>query len=248
MEVADCERLATRGAGTHPEHAAKATSQSASASGGPRIPHARTARGALPLASGVVSRLVFAVIGLGLVAIVAIGLTQSRGGDAPPARTISTTEAQERLAGAPPALAALHEQANELLPGGMDAFEARLEELRGHPVVVNGWASWCGPCRAEFPFLQKASVDLGKQVAFLGLDTEDNDGDAAGFLERFPVTYPSYTIPRIPSGTDLGAVRGLPFTAFYDAEGELQYLHQGGYASQEQLDADIRRYAMGADA
>jgi len=195
-----------------------------------------------------VRRLVFVLIGLGLVAVVAIGLTQSQGGDAPPAETISADEARERLAGAPAPLAALHAQANELLPGGMKAFEARLEELRGHPVVVNGWASWCGPCRAEFPFLQKAAVELGREVAFLGLDTEDNDDDAAGFLERFPVTYPSYTLPRIPSDTSLGAVRGLPFTAFYDADGELQYLHQGGYTSQEQLDADIRRYALGAGA
>lgn len=194
-------------------------------------------------------RLVFAIIGVGLIAIVAIGLTQREGdNETPRSATISAADLREQLAGAPAPLAALHAQANELLPGGMEAFEARLDGLRGYPVVVNGWASWCGPCRAEFPFLQRTSVRMGREVAFLGLDTEDNRQDAAGFLKRFPVSYPSYEVPRIPTGEELGAIRGLPFTAFYDADGELQYLHQGGYATQEQLDADIRRYALGRDA
>ena len=193
-------------------------------------------------------RLVFAVIGLGLVAVVVIGLTQSKGGnDGPQTTTISTEQAREQLAGAPAPLAALHAQANQLLKGGSDAFEARLKELKGHPVVVNGWASWCGPCRAEFPFLQELSVTEGKRVAFLGLDSEDVHDDAVAFLEKFPVSYPSYELPRIPT-KQFGAIRGLPFMLFYDAKGELQYVHQGGYASKEQLASDIQRYAVGADA
>jgi cytochrome c biogenesis protein CcmG/thiol:disulfide interchange protein DsbE len=193
-------------------------------------------------------RVVFALIGLGIVAIVVIGLTQTKGDNRKPkASTISADQARERLAGSPAPLAALHAQANRLLPGGQKAFDQRLRALRGHPVVVNGWASWCGPCRAEFPFLQRTSVDLGRQVAFVGLDSEDNDGDARGFLEKFPVSYPSYTLPRIPAG-ELGAIRGLPFMLFYDKAGELQYLHQGGYRSEGQLRTDIRRYALGQTA
>jgi len=193
-------------------------------------------------------RLVFALIGLGIVAIVVIGLTQSKGGnDKPTSSTISTAEAQEKLAGSPAPLAALHAEANRLLPGGQKAFDRRLRALRGHPVVVNGWASWCGPCRAEFPFLQDTSVALGRRVAFLGLNAEDNDGDARGFLEKFPVSYPSYTLPRLPTG-EFGAIRGLPFMLFYDDRGRLQYVHQGGYQSQEQLRSDVHRYALGQAA
>jgi cytochrome c biogenesis protein CcmG/thiol:disulfide interchange protein DsbE len=192
-------------------------------------------------------RLVFALIALAIVAIVVIGLTQTGGSETPESSAPSAEEARERLAGSPATLAALHEQANELLPGGLDAFEDRLRDLRGHPVVVNGWASWCGPCRAEAPFLQRLSVDLGREVAFLGLDTEDNDDDARGFLEEFPVSYPSYTTPRIPPSR-FGAIRGLPFMLFYTADGELEYVHQGGYRSEQQLRADIRRYALGETA
>ena len=50
-------------------------------------------------------------------------------------------------------------------------------------MVVNKWASWCGPCRAEFPFFQSQSVKRGKRIAFLGVDGNDNDADAAEFLD-----------------------------------------------------------------
>jgi cytochrome c biogenesis protein CcmG/thiol:disulfide interchange protein DsbE len=191
-------------------------------------------------------RLVFALIGLGLVAIVGIGLTQSKGGGGQPQGAgISAGQAQERLSGAPPPLAALHEQANELLGGGTGALRARLADLEGHPVVLNGWASWCGPCRYEFPFFQRVSVDMGKQVAFVGLDTGDNAKDARAFLERFPLSYPSYEDPDNKAVTALKAPRGLPFTIFFDERGDVAYVHQGGYASRERLEQDVRRYALG---
>lgn len=194
-------------------------------------------------------RLVFALIGLGLVAVVVIGLTQKQGSNAKPkAAAISAAEARQKLAGAPAALAALHAQGNQLLGGGTGAFRARLAALRGHPVVVNGWASWCGPCRFEFPFLQRAAVDYGKRVAFVGLDAEDNHGDASGFLARFPISYPSYEDPNDRVVQAIKAPRGLPFMLFYDARGQLQYVHQGGYATQRQLESDIQRYAIDARA
>lgn len=191
-------------------------------------------------------RLAYAAIALGLVAIVAIGLLQSKGTDGEQESAgVSAAEARERLAGAPPPLAALHAQANELLPGDDGALEARLRALRGHPVVVNGWASWCGPCQVEFPFFQAASLELGTEVGFIGLDVQDVAEDARGLLSRFPVSYPSIEDPRRENADELKYPKGLPFTAFYDAEGELAYLHQGQYASKAALIADVRRYALG---
>ena len=179
-------------------------------------------------------------------AIVVVGLSQSQESKTPSQpkkQTISADELREKLDGAPPALAALHQQANDLLPGGRDAFDARLRALRGHPVVVNVWGSWCAPCRVELPIIQRASLDWGKRVAFLGVDSSDNRHDAAKLLDDIPVTYPSYEDPDGKIFTRYG-LRGAPSTVYYDAAGKQTYLHQGQYLDRAQLDADIKRYAL----
>ncbi|HET7418670.1 MAG TPA: TlpA disulfide reductase family protein [Solirubrobacterales bacterium] len=147
------------------------------------------------------------------------------------------------LAGAPAPLAALYKQENELLGGGRDAFEARLAQLHGFPAVVNVWASWCVPCRQEFPVLQKLSARYGKRVAFLGLNSEDSNDAAATFLREEPVPYPSYTDPDKEIAGSLDVV-GYPDTAFYDKAGKLVYLKQGPYTDPSELEADVRRYAV----
>jgi cytochrome c biogenesis protein CcmG/thiol:disulfide interchange protein DsbE len=155
----------------------------------------------------------------------------------------SAAAAKKALAGSPPALAALHDQANELLGGGKDAFEQRLAQLKGHPVVVNKWASWCGPCRAEFPLFQRESVKHGKTIAFVGVDGNDSDADAAKFLKKFPVTYPSYKDQDLKVSQVFNGVQAFPTTAFYDSKGKVAFLHQGQYLDGAALDKDIAQYA-----
>jgi thiol-disulfide isomerase/thioredoxin len=149
------------------------------------------------------------------------------------------------LAGSPPPLAALHKQANQLLPGGLDAYQRRIEALAGYPIVVNVWASWCGPCRFEFPTLQKLSAAYGKQVAFLGVDNQDSGAGAETFLAEAPLSYPSYTDPDKGIAEEIGATLGLPDTAFYDRQGKLVYLKQGPYTDHAELKADVEHYALG---
>ncbi len=149
------------------------------------------------------------------------------------------------LAGSPAPLAALHAQSDRLLPGGRDAFERRVATLAGYPVVVNVWASWCGPCRFEFPVLQKLSARYGKRVAFLGVDSQDSDAAASTFLKEAPVPYPSYTDPGKEIARSIGAALGFPDTAFYDRHGKLVYLKQGPYSDPADLEADLKRYALG---
>lgn len=148
------------------------------------------------------------------------------------------------LAEAPPPLAELVEQRNELLGGGVEAFEARLRELRGHPVVINKWASWCGPCRFEFPFFQSQAARHGAKVAFLGLNSNDSEDAARTFLEEFPVPYPHYSDPesKLAEAIDVGFE--FPATVFLDSEGEQVYAQRGGYASEAELARDIRRHAL----
>lgn len=148
------------------------------------------------------------------------------------------------LAGAPAPLAALYKQGDDLLGGGLGAYEKRLADLHGYPVVVNVWASWCIPCRQEFPVLQKLSARYGKKVAFLGVNAEDSNDAATTFLGEEPVPYPSYTDPDREILTSLGAFGGLPDTAFYDGSGKLVNLKQGPYTDDAELEEDVRRYAL----
>ncbi len=147
--------------------------------------------------------------------------------------------------GSPPVLASLHSQANQLLGGGLAAFEARLHGLRGYPIVVNKWASWCGPCQTEFPAYQQAAVAFGRRVAFIGVDGGDANPAAAAFLRKFPVTYPSYVDPREQISSAIRAATYYPQTIYFDRRGKSVYDHAGPYGTAAALERDIRRYALG---
>ena len=176
-----------------------------------------------------------------LAVVLAIGISQSGGGEAKPASSGTTVDVSA-LEGAPAPLAELHADAGKIQPADAKAYAKQLRELRGYPVVVNAWASWCGPCKLEFPFFRDASTRLGKEVAFLGLNVSDNREDALEFLRKQPVPY-----PHLEDGTSrivqrAGAVGGLPTTIFYDENGERTYIHQGGYRDEADLLRDIERH------
>ena len=143
---------------------------------------------------------------------------------------------------APAPIKALHENRAELLGGGVPAFQKQLAALKGHPVVVNKWASWCGPCRGEFPFFQKVAVQKARTTAFVGVDSSDNDGDALKFMSKFPLPYPSFKDPDLHVAKVFHGVAAFPTTAFYTADGKLSYVHQGAYLHYEDLVRDIDRY------
>lgn len=147
------------------------------------------------------------------------------------------------LAGSPARLAALHQQASLLL-GDQAAFAARLHALRGYPVVINAWASWCIPCREEFGLFAAASAHYGTRVAFLGANTEDSPGDARAFLTQHPVSYPSYQTTTAGLAP-LALIQGLPTTIFINRDGKVVYVHTGQYDAQGTLDQDISTYALG---
>ena len=191
---------------------------------------------------------VLAILAIGAAVIVGLVDAPRPGGGADGRPAPTGKKAMKLLAGSPPALARLHAQAGRLLPGGRTAFGARLQALRGHPVVVNKWASWCAPCRAEFPELQRAGLAYGKRVAFLGVNSNDDRGDASRFLQRYPVTYPSYSDRHSAIAQALNAATVFPTTIFYDSAGRLQYIHDGQYLTLADLRKDIELYAISAGA
>jgi thiol-disulfide isomerase/thioredoxin len=144
--------------------------------------------------------------------------------------------------GSPAPLAELHSQANRVLGGGAAAFRARLAGLHGYPVVVNLWASWCGPCRFEFPAYQKVAVAYGRRIAFMGIDYQDSNQAAASFLKRFPVTYPSYADPSGEIRSSLRTAVGTPQTFFFSPTGKQLYDKAGPYATAAALERDIKYY------
>ena len=153
--------------------------------------------------------------------------------------------AEADLAGSPPPLSAIHAQADQLL-GAEPALAARIRSLRGYPIVINAWGSWCAPCRAEFGLFASAAAHYGRRVAFLGADVNDDTSDARAFLEQHPVSYPSY---QMSADTITGIVPqgliGTPSTIFINKAGHIVALHTGQYYSQGALDGDIETNALG---
>jgi thiol-disulfide isomerase/thioredoxin len=190
-----------------------------------------------------------AVLGAALAVLVVVGLIELAGSSRPPAAApvkLTLAQMRARLVGSPRPLAKLHAQAGELLSGGSSELHARLASLRGHPVVINKWASWCEPCRAEFAAFQRVSLSQGRQVAFIGIDSGDwSRGDALAFLRSFPVSYPSYYDQSGRLGAAVTDSTFTPVTVFYDIRGA-QFIHQGPYLSQAKLEQDVRRYALDA--
>lgn len=186
---------------------------------------------------------------LTLVVVLAIGLlqlnTQSKS-TTPPSK-LTRAQMQARLNASPPRLAALHSQASDLLDGGEQALRARLAALKGYPVVINTWASWCTGCHAEIGAFQHASVSLGDKVAFIGIDSEDTSrSDAVKMLRALPLSYPSYYDPSGHLGKAITDSSFLPVTVFYNSEGQVAYIRQGAYPTSAKLERDIKLYVLDA--
>jgi len=144
----------------------------------------------------------------------------------------------------PRAFADNAQQAGELEEGGREALEAKLADLEGHPVVVNQWGSWCPPCRAEFPFFAESAEAHLDEVAFLGVDVQDERGAAEDFLTDFPTPYPHVFDEDTEAVASLDWSQVSPTTWFIDERGEIAHQRPGAYASREELEADIDRFLL----
>lgn len=116
-----------------------------------------------------------------------------------------------------------------------------LSELRGYPVVVNFWASWCDPCKDEAPILAASARKHSGKVVFLGLDVQDFTSDARTFLQRYKANYVSVRDPSNDVYEAYG-LTGVPETFYLDAEGRA-VVHSLGQLSARELEAGIGEIA-----
>jgi thiol-disulfide isomerase/thioredoxin len=118
-------------------------------------------------------------------------------------------------------------------------FREAVASMRGKPVVVNFWATWCDPCKAEMPRLAKVSKQYAGRVEFLGVDVQDDPEIAARFAAKKGVSYRSVGDP-IKDVVHSENIPGLPVTQFYAASGKLRFTHRGEIDADE-LERFVRR-------
>ncbi|AKJ03017.1 cytochrome c biogenesis protein CcmG/thiol:disulfide interchange protein DsbE [Archangium gephyra] len=100
------------------------------------------------------------------------------------------------------------------------------EQLKGRPMVINFWASWCGPCKMEHPVLEWGAREFGGQAQFLGVVFEDTEDNARQFLARMGASFPQLIDQNSGVAVAYG-VAGVPETYFIDAQGIIRGKHVG---------------------
>jgi peroxiredoxin len=119
----------------------------------------------------------------------------------------------------------------------------RLSDLRGKPVLVNFWASWCPPCKAEMPAMQRIHQEYAEQgFVILAVNTTYQDDEAAArqFLQERGLTFP-VLYDRAGGSADLYEVRALPTSFFVDSQGVIQEVVVGGPMSEALLQTQVER-------
>jgi cytochrome c biogenesis protein CcmG, thiol:disulfide interchange protein DsbE len=127
------------------------------------------------------------------------------------------------------------------------AFQELLCQLRGKPVVVNIWASWCGPCIREAPELAAAARTYSGVVQFLGVDVQDQPAPARAFIDKFTWTYPSVADPSGKIKESFGLL-GVPDTMFFDANGVRTFTFSGSVTQEVLVNAIKGALAHGGNA
>jgi cytochrome c biogenesis protein CcmG/thiol:disulfide interchange protein DsbE len=116
-----------------------------------------------------------------------------------------------------------------------------LAGLRGTPMVLNAWASWCQPCRAELPALASFAEEADGRVAVLGLNALDDAEAAATLWAQLAMPFPSVSDPEAATRSSLRWV-GLPVTYLVDSEGMIVYRHDGAVTDAEEWAALVEQH------
>ena len=122
-----------------------------------------------------------------------------------------------------------------------DSSQISLAKLRGMPMVINVWASWCPPCIAELPLLEKMSQELTGQVDFIGINLEDNPTKALQLMQDFDIKYPAVFDPAGDTRAPL-TILGPPVTYFVTSNGIIAGRWDGAIPDQETFDTLLKQF------
>ncbi|MBI2308117.1 MAG: TlpA family protein disulfide reductase [Rhodocyclales bacterium] len=123
-------------------------------------------------------------------------------------------------AAATPGEVAIGQTLREANMQGLTGPARKLSEFRGKPLIINVWASWCGPCRAEMGSLDRLARRYGKQFNVIGISTDDYTARANTFLKAANTAFPHFIDNRLELENMLGADR-IPLTLLIDAQGKV---------------------------
>jgi peroxiredoxin len=174
-------------------------------------------------------RAVKVVAGLALLALAGLFLLMGRPTTPEPATPDSLTEV--------PTAAAPQAMAPDFGLEDLAGRTVRLSQLRGKPVLLNFWATWCPPCRAEIPALQAAHEHYGDAAVILGIDIRETAAQVLEFAPRYGLTYPILLDQDGKVSESLYGVQGVPTSLVIGADGIVSAHHVGPLT-----DADIDRY------
>ncbi len=115
----------------------------------------------------------------------------------------------------------------------LDGDKVKLSDLKGQVVMINFWASWCGPCRQEMPLLNDIYAGYKKAgFVLLGVNLDESADDAKDFLKKTPVNFP-VLLDSQGKVADLYKNQAMPSSYFVDRKGNLVHLHQGYKPGEE---------------
>jgi peroxiredoxin len=129
--------------------------------------------------------------------------------------------------GSLPAAPAIGHPAPDFSLATLQGENISLSSLRGRPVILNFWATWCPPCRSEIPQLQATSQAYDRQVAVVGIDQLEQAGAVSSFATQMGMTYP-VALDSSGTASHAYAVRSLPTTFFIDRTGVIRDIQVGG--------------------
>lgn len=133
----------------------------------------------------------------------------------------------------------LQQTAPDFTLKSLDGENLRLEEYRGQVVLINFWASWCGPCRQEMPLLDRLHqryLDTG--FAVLGVNVEGDAGPAQALVDKTQVTFP-ILIDEGQSVSELYRLEAMPSSVVVDRDGVVRYIHRGYKPGDEALYLEV---------